>query len=90
MTKAFTVRLGPEDMARLDVLRGNGSREQWVRNMIMAHSKNRADLEALIIQSHREAARAAHDDGRHEEAAEYNRLIAEADANLTTLQRRGE
>ena len=36
------------------------------------------------------AARAAHDDRDHDRAAEYNRLIAEADKNLAILRRMAE
>ena len=87
MKTAFSVRLDPVDLAKLDVLRHGGSREQWFRNMIRALSKDRAVIEELAIQSYRMAARAAHDDRDHDRAAEYNRLIAEADKNLAILRR---
>ena len=90
MKTAFSVRLDPVDMAKLEVLRHGGSREQWVRNMIRASAKNRAAIEELAIQSYQMAARAAHDDRDHDRAAEYNRLIAEADKNLAILRRRAE
>ena len=88
--KGVNMRLNEIELAQVEVLRHGFSREQWFRNVILALSKNRAAIEELAIQSYRMAARAAHDDRDHDRAAEYNRLIAEADKNLAILRRRAE
>ena len=88
--KGINMRLSEIELAQVEVLRHGSSREQWFRNVIRALSKDRAATEELAIHSYRMAAREAHDDGDHDRAAEYNRLIAEADRNLATLRRTGE
>ena len=88
--KGVNMRLNEIELAQVEVLRHGSSREQWFRNVIRALSKDRAAIEELAIQSYRMAARAAHDDRDHDRAAEYNRLIAEADKNLAILRRRAE
>ena len=88
--KGVNMRLNEIELAQVEVLRHGSSREQWFRNVILALSKDRAAIEELAIQSYRMAARAAHDDMDHDRAAEYNRLIAEADKNLAILRRRAE
>ena len=71
--KAVMVRLNETELAKVDVLCLKGSRDGWFRNMIQPLAEQRARIEELAIQSYRMAARAAHDDGDHNQAAEYNR-----------------
>ena len=88
--KKVTVRLNETELAKLDVLCLGGSRDGYFRNILDPLAERRAAIEELAIQSYRMAARAAHDDRDHDRAAEYNRLIAEADKNLAILRRRAE
>ena len=81
------LKLDESQLAALDVLCLHGSRAAYFQNLIPSLAKQRAGIEELAIQGFRLAARAAHDDRDHERAAEYNRLIAEADANLDILRR---
>ena len=81
MKTAFSVRLDPVDLAKLDVLRHGGSREQWFRNMIQAAAKSRAAIEEAAIRAFVQAAK----DG--EDAGDYRNLIAKAEADLAILRR---
>ena len=90
MKKAFSVRLDPEDMAKLEVLRHGGSREQWVRNMIRASAQRQEPILEAAINGFLQAGRAAVDDDDQGQAADYRRLITEYTADLDTLRRRGE
>ncbi len=88
--KSIMVRLNEVELAKVDVLCLKGSRDGWFRNLIAPMAESRAAIEELAIQSYRLAARAAHDDGEHDKAAEYNRLIAKSDKDLAILRRSGE
>ena len=89
MKTAFSVRLDPVDLAKLDVLRHGGSREQWFREMIRASARRQEPILEAAISGFAQAARAAADDGDKSQAAEYQRLITEYAADLDTLRRGG-
>ena len=90
MKMAFSVRLDPEDTAKLEVLRHGGSREQWVRNMIRASAQRQEPILEAAINGFLQAGRAAVDDDDQAQAAEYQRLIAEYAKDLDVLRRGGE
>ena len=90
MKTAFSVRLDPVDMAKLEVLRHGGSREEWFRNMIRASARRQEPILEAAISGFVQAARAAHDDREGEKVAEYRRLIAEYEADLAILRRGAE
>ena len=90
MKTAFSVRLDPVDLAKLDVLRHGGSREQWFRDMIRASARRLEPILEAAISGFVEAARVAHDEREGEKVAEYRRLIAEYETDLAILRRGGE
>ncbi len=89
MKKAFSVRLDPEDMAKLEVLRHGSSREQWVRDMIRASARRQEPILEAAINGFIQAGSAPVADGYTAQAAEYKRLIAEYEADLAILRRAG-
>ena len=87
MKKSFSVRLDPEDMAKLEVLRHGGSREKWFRDMVRASARRQEPILEAAINGFLQAGRAAVDDGDKAQAAEYQRLIAEYETDLALLRR---
>ena len=62
MKTGFSVRLDPVDLAKLEVLRHGGSREQWFRDMIRASARRQEPILEAAISGFVQAARAAYDD----------------------------
>ena len=86
MKTQVTVRLSDVELAQLDVLRLNGSRDGYFRSLIPSLAERRARINEAAISGFVEAARAAREDGM--DASEYDELISEYERELAILRRR--
>ena len=87
--KQVSVRLNEIELAKVDVMAFEGSREQWFRDTIQASARRLEPILEAAINGFTQAARAAVEDGDKAQAAEYQQLISEYSADLDTLRREG-
>ena len=88
--KVVTVRLSELELAKLDALCLEGSRDGFFRNVIEPMAERRIAINEAAINGFLQAARAAQDDGDKVQAAEYQTLIKQYAAEIAMLQRREE